>query len=235
MRPRSELAVTLEQLTSMGNDARTDNVAPAGPLCVLIACGGSNAATAAPTSFPSNFLSAGYRCVIAPIVTVYTEPAFTFIEQVYVGLGRGLTVAHAMVEARMKLLNDYGCPIGLTFMTHGDSRLSLGAARRVGCRGRDRRLRAAPGIRGSVRRTNRGGRVASRLPAVEVEGRDGKRCRMHWPRPRAKGSWREPAGATWTGNIEAAPEKPSRASLRPSTLTKRSYISTSQPGEWADG
>jgi hypothetical protein len=43
-------------------------------------------------------------------------------------------------------------------------------------------------------------------PLLEVEGRDGKRCCVHWPRPRAKGSWREPAEATWTGIRSGAGE-----------------------------
>ena len=99
------------------------NQVPDGPLGILVACAASNDVSAVPSSFPAMFQSAGYRCVVAPFVTIKVEPSCRLVESIYRGIGRRLNVAEALVEARRELLRSANCPIGLLFIASGDSHL----------------------------------------------------------------------------------------------------------------
>ena len=123
-RNRDAVSVPLSWLTLTGDD-RTGKV-EAGALGFLIACGAANERLATTASVPRKLLSAGYRCVIAPFVDVQVTPCLLLAEKFYESMATsdGFAAA-ALVDARRKLLIEADCPIGLLFMSYGDTYLRL--------------------------------------------------------------------------------------------------------------
>lgn len=120
---RDAINVRMSWLTLTGDD-RTGKV-ESGALGFLIACGAANERLATTASFPRKLLSAGYRCVIAPLVDVQVTPCLLLAEEFYASMARGGCAAAALVEARRQLLTEADCPIGLLFMSYGDTYLQL--------------------------------------------------------------------------------------------------------------
>ena len=64
--------------------------------------------------------------MIAPFVDVQVTPCLLLAEEFYESMARSESfAAAALVDARRRLLIDADCPVGLLFMSYGDTYLQL--------------------------------------------------------------------------------------------------------------
>jgi hypothetical protein len=98
-----------------------------GPLAFLNACGANNVRFDSPLTIPEALISAGYRAVISPLVSVHVEPAHALAMHFYEELTKRETnVGTALVAARRRLLaSNCSTPLGLLYSCYGETGLRL--------------------------------------------------------------------------------------------------------------
>jgi hypothetical protein len=73
-RARHQVEVTVKSMDLEARYTSQPDV-PDGPLAFLSACGAADIEYKSPSTIPSTPLDAGYRAVVAPLVTLHHEPA----------------------------------------------------------------------------------------------------------------------------------------------------------------
>lgn len=96
-----------------------------GPLAVFSACGTADVRYEAPSTIADTFLSAGYRAVIAPLVSIHVNSAMEVASTFFEAIGRTESVGEALVRTRMKLLREYSNPLAMLYVCYGESHLRI--------------------------------------------------------------------------------------------------------------
>jgi hypothetical protein len=105
--------------------SRSGPAAEDGPLAVFSACGTADVAYEAPSTIADTFLSAGYRAVVAPLVSINVNSAMEVASAFFEGLSRAESVGEALVRTRMNLLRMHANPLAMLYMCYGESRLRI--------------------------------------------------------------------------------------------------------------
>lgn len=121
---KDELPLTMEVLDSVALNLPAQEV-PDGPLALLSACGANDVSSDAPTSLPEALLGAGYRAVVAPLVSLHVESARQVALAFFEAVARGQTVGKALVKVRRDLLASHGNPLALVYGCYGESRVAV--------------------------------------------------------------------------------------------------------------
>jgi hypothetical protein len=132
-RARHQVEVTVK---AMDFEARytPQSEIPDGPLAFLSACGAADIEYESPSTIPSTLLDAGYRAVIAPLVTLHPEPAREVARLFFDELSRARivgetrraqTVGEALVRSRHALIRFQCNPLAMLYVCYGESRLRI--------------------------------------------------------------------------------------------------------------
>lgn len=98
---------------------------PEGPLAVLSSCHGANEQFESPIRIPEKFQEAGYRAVIAPLMTINIPSAVEISGRLFELLEENMPIGHALVLARRWMLERYGNPLGLLYVGFGEMSLRI--------------------------------------------------------------------------------------------------------------
>jgi CHAT domain len=117
-RRKDQVPVTFNDL----NDARRyrHTTTADGPLAVLSACGTADHAHDAPSTIPQTLLDAGYRAVIAPLVSINVPSAMEIATSFFEGISRAETVGESLVLTRVRLLREYSNPLAMLYVCYGE-------------------------------------------------------------------------------------------------------------------